>query len=349
MSARKTRGASDGPPETVAVLGAGFWGTTLAHHMATGGHKVRLWSVEADVIEEIRSSHTHERAFPDTRLSRKIRATPDAREAIEGAELLILAITSAGFREAVSALSGWIGPHHLVLHTSKGLERSTSLRMSEILRQETCCKRFGVLSGPNLAEEVLARQDSGTVVASRYPEVIEAAQRALVQPHFRVYGSRDLVGVELGGPIKNVLAIAMGVAQGLGLGDNTRSLVVTRGLAEMIRLGTALGGETRTFMGISGLGDLIGTCMSPFSVNHEAGERLARGTTLDDLKTSLGRFAEGIPTAGALHDLATRLGIDAPLTEGVYKILHRGAKPDRVLRQLMARAPGSEIDGPPLG
>ncbi len=307
-----------------------------------------LWDVDPAVIREIQTKRVNSRSLPKLRLDPSIHATGDLAELAASAHTLVLAIPSTVTREVLAALGPHVRADHLIVHTTKGLERGTGARMTDIIRDETCCKRFGVLSGPNLAPEVLAAQPSAAVIGSRYPEVITTAQRFFVRPFFRVYGSADVVGVELGAAIKNVLAIAMGLVAGMGLGQNTRSLIVTRGLAEMIRIGTRLGGEAPTFNGISGIGDLIGSGMSRESANYAVGELLAQGRNLGQAMREAGHFAEGVPTAEALHSVLERTRVDAPLSRAVYEVLYAGATPSELLKRLMSRPPTMETDAHPL-
>jgi len=338
----RTKIAIRPPAETVGIVGAGSWGTTLAAHVAGAGHGVVVWDVDPAVVREIRTKHTNPRSLPKVRLDRSIRATSDLGELAAATHTLMLAVPSTAMREVLVALGPHVRADHLVIHTTKGLERGTAARMTEIVRDETCCKRFGVLSGPNLAPEVLAKQPSAAVIASRYPEVIDAAQRFLVRPFFRVYGSTDVVGVEMGAAVKNVLSLAMGFVAGMGLGQNTRSLIVTRGLAEMIRIGVRLGADAATFNGIAGIGDLIGSGMSRESANFAVGELIAHGRKLDAALREVGHFAEGVPTADALDTLLQRTPVDAPLSRGVYQVLYRGAATTDVLESLMTRPPTME-------
>lgn len=333
--------------ETVGVVGAGLWGTTLADHLARGPVRSLVWEFQRTRVEEIQARHTNEEALPGYKLSSRVSATSDMAELCDRTRILLVAVPSLVFRETLKDLGRHIRADHLIVHSTKGLETTSGARMSEIVRDETCCKRFGVLSGPNLASEILAKAPSAAVVASRYDEVVEEVQRLVSRPHFRVYGSHDLVGVELAGAIKNVLSILMGMARGMGLGDNTVSLVVTRGLAEMIRIGARLGAEPQTMNGIAGIGDLIGTAMSPHSRNHQVGERIGRGEPVAKVLASLTRAPEGVATVRGLHVLVRRHGIDAPLTEAAFRVLYKRARPARVLESLLAREPTTELDGTP--
>lgn len=343
----RTKIATRPPADTVGIVGAGSWGTTLAAHVAGAGHGTLLWDVDPAVIREIHAKHTNSRSLPKVRLDRAIHATSDLGELASATSTLVLAVPSTAMRAVVTALGPHVRADHLVIHTAKGLERGSAARMTEIIRDETCCKRFGVLSGPNLAPEVLAQQPSATVIASRYPEVIETAQRFFVRPFFRVYGSTDVVGVEIGAAVKNVLSLAMGFVAGMGLGQNTRSLIVTRGLAEMIRIGVRMGADPATFNGIAGIGDLIGSGMSRESANFAVGELIAHGRKVEAAMREVGHFAEGVPTADALHTLLERTPVDAPLSRGVYQVLYQGAATSEVLESLMTRPPTMETNAHP--
>ncbi len=332
---------------TLGIVGAGVWGTTLAAHVSGGGHGAVLWDVDPAVVREIQSKRVNSRSLPGRSLPTTVRATSDLAELAADSDVIVLTVPSIAFRAVLEQLGPHVDAHHTLIHTTKGLERTTSARMTEIIRDETCCKRFGVLSGPNLAPEVLQEQPSAAVIASRYPEVIEAAQTFFVRPFFRVYGSTDVVGVEMGAAVKNVLSIGMGFVAGMGLGQNTRSLIVTRGLAEMIRIGVRVGADAHTFNGIAGIGDLIGSAMIRESANFAVGEAIAEGKTLAEAERAAASFAEGVSTAEALHSLLAKLGVDAPLSEGVYRVLYEDAKPADVLKGLMSRPPTMELDAHP--
>ncbi|MBU6429431.1 MAG: NAD(P)-dependent glycerol-3-phosphate dehydrogenase, partial [Cyanobacteria bacterium REEB65] len=223
----------------------------------------------------------------------------------------------------------------LLIHGVKGLEPVSFKRMTQVLAEETCCRKIGALSGPNLAKEVAHKQPSATVVASASDEVVHMGRKLLWCPSFRVYGSRDVIGVELAGAIKNVMAIATGLAQGLGFGMNTLALLLTRGLAEIARLGVAEGARLETFQGLAGIGDLMATCFSPLSRNYQVGSRLARGESLEEILASLQQVAEGVATTRTVHEMAQARGVYMPITDGAYQVLFEGVAPKTVLAGLM--------------
>jgi glycerol-3-phosphate dehydrogenase (NAD(P)+) len=328
----------------VAVLGAGSWGTTIAHVVASTGRPCVLWSRDADVARGINESHKNPRYFPDRPLAPSLRATSSIEEAAKGAPLIVVAVASSGFREVTRKLGDFVTGDQVLLSATKGLEPRTHKRMSEILKEETCAKKVGALSGPNIAREMLDGQPAATVVASKFREAIELSAEMLASPRFRVYGNNDLLGVELAGALKNVIAIASGVSTGLGLGDNTRSLLITRGLAEIQRLGVKLGADPLTFSGLAGIGDLFVTCTSPLSRNHRVGVGLAKGEKLPQILEKLGEVAEGVNTARVCRELSQERGVALPIADAIYKLLYEDATAPSVIEDLMSRKQRYEID-----
>lgn len=328
----------------VSVLGAGNWGSTIANLIGNNGYDVLLWCRRPEQADEINQRHTNERYLPGIKFSRRVRATVELKHAVLGLPLMFFVVPSKSFREVCRAAGGLLTPDQQVVHATKGFEAGTHARMSEVISQETCVKQLGVLSGPNIAPEIAAGKPAGTVVASRFPRVVRSALELLVSPVFRVYMGHDVVGVELAGALKNVVAIAGGIATELGLGENAKALLVTRGLAEMKRLGEALGAEVVTFGGVAGLGDLIVTCASPISRNHRVGAGLARGMTLEQVVESLGMVAEGVNTAAVTHEIIKELGIYAPVFEGVYRMVHEGQPPAEALDRLMRLETRPDVD-----
>jgi glycerol-3-phosphate dehydrogenase (NAD(P)+) len=320
----------------IAVLGAGNWGTTLADLVASNGHPVHLWTRQANQRDEINARHTNEGAVPGLRLSDAVSATSDLAEAVHGAELVLIVVPSRAFRAVASALGDVLEPDQIVVHATKGLERESNARMSEILVEETCAKQIGVLSGPNLAPEIARHKPAGTVVASHFPHVVELARKALSSPHFMVFAGSDVLGVELAGALKNVVAIAAGAATQMDVGENAKSLLVTRGLAEYTRLAVAMGAEPLTFAGLAGIGDLMVTCASPISRNHRVGAALARGESLDAALENLGMVAEGVYAAVAARALTRKHHVAAPLLDSVYRVLYEGLACGEAVRELMA-------------
>jgi len=327
----------------IAVLGAGNWGTTLADVLAENGDVVRLWTRTPAQRDEINARHTNEGAAPGLRLPDTVTATCDLGEAVRDAAIVLIVIPSQAFREVARALGEVLVPEQIVLHATKGLERESNARMTEILLEETCAKQIGVLSGPNLAPEIARHKPAGTVVASRFPHVIELARKALSCPRLMVFDGDDVIGVELAGALKNVVAIAAGIATEMAVGENAKSLVVTRGLAEITRLAVTMGASPLTFAGLAGIGDLMVTCASPISRNHRVGAALARGQKLPDILSGLGMVAEGVYAAVAARSLAQAHRVEAPLLDHVYRILHEGMGCDEALHELMTLPAGRDV------
>lgn len=321
--------------ERIGIVGGGSWGTALANLIGENGHDVLHWMRDEAAMREINDQRANSKYLPGLALSPRIEATSELGRLGRECRLLLVVVPSQGVRMVMGELGQHLDGGHLLIHCIKGLETGTFKRMSTVLKEETCCKKIGVLSGPNLAREVAEGQPSAAVVASKYPEVIERARAVLVGKTFRVYGNADVIGTEVGGALKNIYAIASGLASGLGFGDNTKALLLTRGVAEMARLGAHLGARPATFSGLSGLGDLMATCFSPLSRNFQVGTRLAKGETLDGIVSAMNQVAEGIKTTRAVHEYAHTHGLYLPITEGVYKILYHGVPPQAVLGQLM--------------
>lgn len=328
----------------VAVLGAGNWGTTVAQMIARNGHPVTLWCRRASQAQEVNRHHTNKKYLPGVKLSQRIRATHKLPEAIAGVPLLLFIVPTKSFRQVCAAAGDVLSPEQFVVHGSKGFEVGTHYRMSEILRQETCIKQLGVLSGPNIAPEIAAGKPAGSVIASPFPQVIRAAIDFLSSDSFNLYTGDDVAGVEIAGALKNVVAIASGVAGELELGENARSLLITRGMSEIRRIGSTLGGNPATFAGVAGLGDLIVTCASPVSRNNRVGRALARGEKLPEIIKSLGMVAEGVNTARVAHEIITAHNIDAPIFEAVYRVLHEDESPTSALKTLMSLEPKPDVD-----
>lgn len=331
--------------DCVAVIGAGSWGTTLAKVAAENGRKVLLWARRAELCDEINATRRNESYLPGAELPLGLEATPDLQRVCDSAGLLLLVVPSHGLRAIAAQLGDFVSGEHVIVHASKGIERESYKRMSEVLREETCVRRLGVLSGPNLARELALRQPAGTLIASRYAEVFQRCQAVLNNGYFRAYASEDVIGAEVGGAFKNVVALAAGVCSGLGLGDNSRALLITRGLAEMVRLGVAMGANALTFAGMAGIGDLIATCSSTLSRNHEVGVRLARGESLEDIQAHMKMVAEGVRTTRALRDFALRYELELPIVRAVHRLLYEGSDVATVLRDLMATPIGMEQTG----
>jgi glycerol-3-phosphate dehydrogenase (NAD(P)+) len=308
---------------------------------------VRLWARRAELAQAMQTTRRNPDYLASFELPASVAPTADAQEAVAGAELILLAAPSHGLREVCCALSPFVSAGQALISAAKGLEPGTGRRMSEALAE--CIPAgvgIGVLSGPNLAPEVAAGSATVTVVASADRQVAARAQAALSTPHFRVYTNADVLGVELGGVLKNVIAIGAGVSDGLGFGENAKAALLTRGLAEMTRLGVALGAQADTFRGLSGMGDLIATCAGQKSRNHHTGYELGRGRKLPEIITEIApQIAEGVETTRAVARLAEAAGVEMPITRAVHAVLFEGVAPQEAVRELMTRAWRDEADG----
>lgn len=331
------------PFTSAAILGAGSLGTALAKLLAPQLESILLVSIEPECVEGINRDHRNPKYLVAVELAPHIRATMDHREAL-AMPLIIFAVPSAAIRSEATTLAALgLPPDTPLLSCAKGIERDTGERLSQILRDVFPSNPIGILTGPNHAEEISADLVTCAVVASDNPQLAEALQELFTLPHFRTYTSDDVAGVELGGAVKNVYAIAAGMAHGLGLGDNAVAALVTRALAEMTRLGVALGGNKETFSGLSGVGDLIVTCFSEHSRNHRVGLALGTGQSLEDAVAALGMVAEGVPNTLSIHDAARKAGVRTPIIDAVYSILYQGKPAHVAMRELLARDPRPEI------
>lgn len=323
--------------DTVGVVGAGSWGTTLAKILGENGHDTLIWAYEAEVCEEVNAEHRNSRYLPGGELGPQVRATGDLQEVCERCDFLLMVVPSHVFRKVAYEMGAHLRGDHIIVHGTKGIEQESFKRMSEVLREETCVRKIGALCGPNLAKELVDRQPAGTLVASKYDEVVKRAQHYLHNSYFRVYGGNDVVGAEAGGAFKNVVAVAAGVVDGLKLGDNTKALLLTRGLNEMARYGTSLGADVITFGGMAGIGDLMATCASPHSRNHQVGERLARGETMEQITTGMYMVAEGVKTARSVNAYASYKGLELPIVHAAYALMHQGKNVREAVQELMTR------------
>ncbi|HEY3009814.1 MAG TPA: NAD(P)H-dependent glycerol-3-phosphate dehydrogenase [Micromonosporaceae bacterium] len=323
----------------VAVIGAGSWGTTFAKVLADAGSDVTIWARREDVAAAIRDYGTNPEYLPAVRLPERVTATSDAGFAIKGADLVVLAIPSQTLRGNLAEWAQFVAPDATLVSLMKGVELGTSKRMSEVIVEtaRVAPARVAVVSGPNLALEIAAEQPTATVVACLDVDRATVVQRAIATPYLRPYTNDDVVGCEIGGAVKNVIALAYGMASAMGLGDNTRAALITRGLAETARLGVALGADPLTFAGLAGLGDLVATCSSPLSRNHTFGEHLGRGETLEQAQAATRQTAEGVKSCLAIRDLARRHGVEMPITEQVERVCHEGADPRVAVAALMSR------------
>jgi glycerol-3-phosphate dehydrogenase (NAD(P)+) len=329
----------------VAVVGAGSWGTALANLLARKGVPVTLWSHEADVAEGIEREHRNPRYLAEVALDPRLRATPEMAEAVEGAEVVVSVSPSHVVRPVMAQAARSMRADALVVSASKGIE-TDSLRTMDGVLEDVLPREAALgatyLSGPSFALEVGLGQPTAVTIASRSARSAERAQELFQTDYFRVYTSSDVAGVELGGSLKNVIAIAAGVVEGLGFGNNTRAALITRGLAEMTRLGVDLGANPLTFAGLAGMGDLILTCTGALSRNRSVGMELGQGRSLEDILAGMTQVAEGVRTARSAHDLALRRGIEMPIVHAVHAVLFEGLDPRAGVERLMLREPKAE-------
>ena len=328
----------------VTVLGSGSWGTTVAA-LAAHNAPTTLWSRRATLAEQIDREHENGDYLPGFKLPKQLRATADLEQAVRDADLLVVGVPSQGFRGALESAKPYLRPWVPVVSLAKGLELGTRLRMSQIVEDVLPGHPVGILTGPNLAKEILAGHAAASVVAMDDHNVAKAIQDIFQAELFRVYTNEDIIGCELGGVLKNVIAIASGMADGLGAGDNTRSAVITRGLSEITRMGVAMGGQPLTFSGLAGMGDLVATCISPQSRNRHVGERLGKGETIDEIIAAMNMVAEGVKTSKVVMELSHDLSCDMPIASEVYGVCHGGRSAAEAYTGLLRRDTGREMDG----
>ena len=326
----------------ITVLGAGSWGTTFAS-LAAARHTTMIWARDPVVADEIRANRRNPRYVSDYTLPSALDATDDLAKAVGHAELLIMGVPSHTFRETLVAARPFIHPWIPVVSLTKGLEEGTLLRMTQIIRAELPGHPAAALTGPNIAREIMDGNAAASVIATEDLDVAAAIQRELQRGLLRLYTNHDVIGCELGGVFKNVVAIACGVGQGLAVGDNTRAAVMTRGLSEVTRLGVAMGGEPTTFAGLAGMGDLVATCISPHSRNRYVGEQLGRGVPLAEVLGGMKMVAEGVKAAVTVHELATRHGVDMPVCTEIYRVVTGEIPASEAYRGLRRQA-GHESD-----
>jgi glycerol-3-phosphate dehydrogenase (NAD(P)+) len=331
-------------PIRVAVIGAGSWGTTVAA-LASRNAPTVLWARRPALADEIAGEHRNKEYLAGFDLPEELAATASLEEAAGGADVLVMGVPSHGMRATLRDLAPHVRPWVPVVSLAKGLEEGSHLRMTEVITEELPGHPVGALTGPNLAKEILSGHAAATVVAFSDEHIATELQRIFASQVFRVYTNPDVVGCEVGGALKNVIAIASGMADGLGTGDNTRATVITRGLAELSRLGLAMGGQLLTFAGLAGMGDLIATCISRQSRNRYVGEQLGKGRTIDDIVAEMKMVAEGVKTSKVVVELAARYGVEMPIAEEVYRVIHEGRPATEAYRGLLRRHTRSELDG----
>lgn len=324
---------------TAVVLGAGSWGTAFAKVLADAGRPVVIWARRAEIAAAIRDHRTNPDYLPNLLLPEGVTATTDPVTALRGADLVALAVPSQSLRATLANWAPDISSDATLVSLMKGIELGTLKRMSEVITEVAAVpsERVVVVSGPNIVGEIVAEQPAATVVAGTNTERTAFVQRAIGTRYLRPYTNDDVIGCELGGAVKNVIALACGMATGLGLGDNTRATLITRGLAETARLGVALGADPLTFSGLAGLGDLVATCSSPLSRNRTFGEHLGRGETLEQAQVATRQTAEGVKSALSIRNLARSHGVDMPITEQVERVCHEGLDPRVAVAALMSR------------
>ena len=331
----------------IGVVGAGSWGTALADLLGLKGFKLDLWVFEDEVKEQIEAYRENKVFLPGFSLSPNISPSNDITQVVSKKDLVLIVVPSHVMRETAQKVRGHISPGTIVVSASKGIENKTHLTMSGVLKEtlpEIAENFFAVLSGPSFAREVANKIPTVIAVASKDQKVAGYIQHIFVTPYFRVYTNNDMIGLELGGAVKNVIAIAAGIMDGLGLGLNTRAALITRGLTEIRRLGLRLGADPRTFAGIGGVGDLVLTCTGDISRNHTVGKKIGEGMKLKEILSEMQMVAEGVKTAKSVYNLSCRLGIDMPISHEVYHILYDDISPKEAVHRLMTRDLKHELD-----
>ena len=329
---------------SAAVMGGGSWGTAFAMILADAGGDVTMWAREPGTVSDVNERHVNERYHPGIPLPASLRATLDPAEALAGAELVVLAIPAQSLRDNLAAWRESLDDGSVLVSLMKGIETGTSLRMSQVIEEVARVpeSRVAVVSGPNLAREIALRQPAATTVACSDRESAQRLQDACTTDYFRPYWTTDVVGAEIGGSVKNVIALANGMAAGLGFGENSQASLITRGLAEMARLGVALGADPLTFQGLAGVGDLIATCQSPLSRNRTFGVNLGSGLTVEETIAITNQTCEGVKSCRSILDLAQAHDVDMPITEQVVQVVHHGMAPKDMLSAFMSRRPKKE-------
>lgn len=333
--------------QTVTVLGAGSWGTALAFVLAENGHNTLLWSHRQEQADEITRHHTNKKYLGEQQLPKNLIATSSLEQAMTHSDVIVLAVPTKAFREVIGQFVTTLSEAKLFVHVSKGIEPDSLKRISEIMEEEVPShlrSSIVVLSGPSHAEEVILRHPTTVTVASTDLLAAERVQDLFMNEYFRVYTNEDVVGVELGGALKNVIALAAGIVDGLGYGDNAKAALITRGLAEISRLGTHMGAKPYTFIGLTGMGDLIVTCTSVHSRNWRAGNLLGQGKSLQDVLDDMGMVVEGVRTTKAAYQLSKQHDIEMPITAALYAVLFEGLSPREGVDQLMLRTKKHELE-----
>lgn len=327
----------------IGVIGAGSWGTALARLLTNNGHDVIMWSIIEDEIAMLKSEHEHKDKLPGVKLPEALKFTTDLQEAVAGKEVLVLAVPSAFTRSTSRSMKELVAKGQIIVNVAKGIEEDSLMTLSQIIEQEIPQATVAVLSGPSHAEEVGKDMPTTCVVGAKKRETAEYIQNIFMSPNFRVYTSPDVLGIEVGAALKNVVALAAGIADGLGCGDNTKAALITRGITEIARLGTAMGGKFETFAGLSGIGDLIVTCASMHSRNRRAGILIGKGATMKEAMDEVKMVVEGVYSAKAARSLAAKYQIDMPIITEVNEVLFENKSAREALTDIMSRDRKSEL------
>ena len=327
----------------VGILGGGSWGTTVATLTSRNADTI-MWARNEKTVDEINSQHTNKKYLPNAHLPVGLKAEYTIKNAVKDADVIVMGIPSQNFRSVLEKAQPYIRPWVPIVSLSKGLENGTQMRMTEIIEMVMPGHPVGVLTGPNLAREIMAGQAAATVIAMVDDTIAKALQKVFRTGLFRVYTNSDVIGCELGGALKNVIAIAAGMGDGAGAGDNTRSAVITRGLAELSRMGKAMGGRANTFAGLAGMGDLVATCISPLSRNRSVGFELGKGRPLNEIIEEMSMVAEGVKTCGVVMELAKKYDIEMPISSEVYRVVNEGSTVKEAFKGLLRMRSGSEAD-----
>jgi glycerol-3-phosphate dehydrogenase (NAD(P)+) len=327
--------------EKITVLGAGSWGTALAVLLSEKGYDVCLWARRPELVESIRKDQENRQYLPGVAIPKKITLVHELKKAVESCYLIVMAVPSHAVRDLSKAVGNYLSPKAIIVNTAKGIETQTLLRLSQVISEELFEGKFdriAVLSGPSHAEEVALKLPTAVVIAAGNKEIAEIIQDVFMSPYFRVYINKDILGVEIAGALKNIIALGTGVSDGLGYGDNTKAAMITRGLAEITRLGLAMGGDAQTFAGLAGIGDLVVTCTSMYSRNRRAGIQIGQGQPLKEVLQKMGMVVEGVNTCQAAYFLAQKWKVKMPITEETYKVLFEGKNPREAVISLMTRS-----------
>lgn len=327
----------------VGLVGGGSWGTTVASLVARNT-EICMWARDPATVKEINKKHTNKKYLPDAKLPKSLKASGDLEEVVAGADVLVMGVPSNSFREVLKDIAPFIRPWVPVVSLTKGLERGTDMRMTQIIEAELPGHPVGVLTGPNLAREIMAGQAAASVIAMDDEIIVKELQKVFNSGVFRVYTNDDVIGCELGGVLKNIIAIAVGMGIGLGAGDNTRAALITRGLSEISRLGVAMGGRLETFAGLTGMGDMLATCISPQSRNHHVGLELGKGRSIDSIIEDMVMVAEGVKSAPTVIKLAEKYQVEMPIARDVHEVIAGRRTPEQAFYGLLKRKVGAEID-----